>query len=152
MAGSVFCDIVAGVAPASLVHEDATTVALLDIRPVTPGHLLVIPKRHAADLAALDEATGAHLFAVAMRLAAALRRSGLPCDGVNLSLADGEAAGQEVCHVHLHVFARFPGDGFRLDADWSRTPDRAALDADAERLRDALRRGRPERPATGGGD
>ena len=138
MGDCVFCEIVAGSAAASLVHDDDRVVAFLDIRPVTPGHLLVIPKRHAADLAALDEATGGHLFRVAMRLAGALRRSGLRCEGVNLFLADGEAAGQEVFHVHLHVFPRFAGDGFRLDADWSAaSPSRAELDRIADLIRRA---------------
>ena len=137
MDGCVFCDIVAGTAPASVVHDDDLSLGFLDIRPVTPGHLLVIPKRHATDLAELDEATGGHLCAVAMRLARALRRSGLRCDGVNLFLADGEAAGQEVFHVHLHLIPRFAGDGFRLEADSATEPSRAELDATAERIRAA---------------
>ncbi|MBA2518786.1 MAG: HIT family protein, partial [Chloroflexia bacterium] len=108
----IFCDIVADRAPASVVHDDASCLAFMDIRPVTSGHLLVVPKRHAADLAGLDEPTGGHLFRVAMRLPAALRWTDLPCDGINLFLADGVAAGQEVFHVHLHVFPRYPGDSF----------------------------------------
>ena len=135
MDGCIFCDIVAGTAPASMVHEDDLTLAFLTIGPVTPGHLLVVPKRHAAYLADLDEETGAHLFRVAMRMAAALRRSGLRCEGVNLFLADGEAAFQEVFHVHLHVFPRYAGDGFRLEANWSAAPSREALDEIASRIR-----------------
>lgn len=131
----VFCDIVAGNAPASVVYEDDRVLAILDINPVTPGHLLVIPKRHAPYLADLDEEAGARMFVVAMRLAAALRGSGLRCDGINLFLADGEAAFQEVFHAHLHVFPRYPGDGFAIRADWSRSPSRADLDAIAARLR-----------------
>ena len=133
----VFCRIVAGKATASVVHDDDLALAFLDIRPVTPGHLLVIPKRHAADLATLDEATGAHLFRVAMRLAGVLCRSVLRCEGVNLFLADGKAAEQEVFHVHLHVFPRYAGDGFRLAADWSAAPSREALDEIASRIRGA---------------
>jgi len=133
----IFCEIVAGRAPASVVFEDETTLAFLDIRPVTPGHLLVIPKRHAPFLADLDEASGARLFVVAMRLAAALRVSGLECEGVNLFLADGAAAFQEVFHAHLHVFPRFAGDTFRIDADWSVTPAREELDVVAARVRRA---------------
>jgi len=76
---------------------------------------------------------------VAQRMAAALRRSGLPCDGVNLFLADGEAAFQEVFHVHLHVIPRIPGDGFRIRAKWRR-PARAELDLVAARVRDGLAR------------
>ncbi len=137
-ADCVFCAIVAGTAPASVIYDDAEVLAFLDIRPVTPGHLLVIPKRHAPLLADLDEATGAPVFRVAMRLARAVRASGLRCEGINLFLADGEAAGQEVFHTHLHVIPRFAGDGFRIDADWgSVMPPRAELDAIAAQLRDA---------------
>ncbi len=136
-ADCIFCAIVAGTAPASVIYDDAEVLAFLDIRPVTPGHLLVIPKRHAPLLMDLDEATGARVFRVAMRLARALRTSGLRCEGINLFLADGEAAGQEVFHTHLHVIPRFAGDGFRIDADWSVRPPRAALDTMATQLRDS---------------
>jgi diadenosine tetraphosphate (Ap4A) HIT family hydrolase len=133
-AGCVFCDIVAGHAPASVVHSDEIVLALLDIRPLNTGHLLVIPRAHAAYLADLDPAVGSHMFAVAQRMAAALRRSGLPCDGVNLFLADGEAAFQEVFHTHLHVLPRTAGDGFRIQAKWRR-PGRGELDSVADRVR-----------------
>ena len=110
----------------------------MDISPVTPGHLMVIPRAHAASLEELDEEVGAHLFRVAMRLAAAIRRSGVRCEGVNLFLADGEAAFQKVFHVHLHVLPRWRGDSFRIDADWSARPGRDELDAVAARVRSAL--------------
>ena len=131
----IFCEIVAGGAPASVVYDDADLLAFLTIGPVTPGHLLVIPKRHAPYLADLDEATGARMFTVAMRLAQALRVSGLRCEGITLFLADGEAAFQEVFHTHLHIFPRFDGDTFRIDADWSVTPSRTELDAIAAQVR-----------------
>jgi diadenosine tetraphosphate (Ap4A) HIT family hydrolase len=131
----IFCAIVAGSAPASVVYEDADLLAFLTIGPVTPGHLLIIPKWHAPFLADLDEATGARMFTVAMRLARALRSSGLRCEGINLFLADGEAAFQEVFHIHLHVIPRFAGDTFRVDADWSVTPSRAELDEVAAHVR-----------------
>ena len=133
-AGCVFCDIVAGREPASMVHSDETVLAFLDIQPLTTGHLLVIPRAHAPYLADLDPAVGAHMFGVAQRMAAALRRSGLRCQGVNLFLADGEAAFQEVFHVHLHVIPRNPGDGFRIRAKWRR-PARGELDSVAEQVR-----------------
>lgn len=133
----VFCDIVAGRAPASVVYEDEVALAIMDIRPVNPGHILVIPRRHSGFLAEMDEATGMHLFTIAMRMAQALRRSGLRCEGINLFLADGEAAFQEVLHVHLHVLPRFTGDAFRIAADWSAQPTRAELETNAARIRGA---------------
>ncbi len=134
-ADCVFCAIVAGSAPASIVYDDADLLAFMDTRPVTPGHLLIVPKRHAPFLADLDEATRARMFTVAMRLARAVRASGLRCEGINLFLADGEAAFQEVFHTHLHVIPRFVGDTFRIDADWSVSPSRAELDEIAEQVR-----------------
>ena len=142
MTTCVFCDIIAGHTSATIVHQDDAAVAFMDIQPVNPGHVLIIPRTHATYLADLDEATGAHLFAVAMRVAAALRRSGLPCEGVNLFLADGESAGQEVFHVHLHVIPRFRSDGFglRFGPDY-RVRSRAELDEIGVRIRAALERG-----------
>jgi diadenosine tetraphosphate (Ap4A) HIT family hydrolase len=133
----VFCDIVAGHAPASILFEDERTITFLDHRPVTPGHMLVVPRRHAAFLADLDPEDGAQLFRVGMRGAAALRASSLRCEGVNFHLADGEVAGQEVFHVHLHVVPRFAGDGFglRFPPDY-RIRERAELDEAAAAVRE----------------
>jgi len=137
-ADCVFCGIIAGELEASLVHEEERTLAFLDIQPLTSGHLLVVPRQHASSLAELDPQDGEELFRVAQRAAAALRQSGLRCEGVNFFLADGAAAGQDVFHVHLHVFARFPGDGIGLQLP----PDHAIrareeLDAAASELRHA---------------
>ena len=134
----VFCGIVAGEVEASVVHEDERTLAFMDIQPLTSGHLLVVPRRHASALTELDPDDGAELFRVAHQAAAALRQSALRCDGVNFFLADGAAAGQEVFHVHLHVFARFAGDGFgiRHPPDYAVRP-REELDAAALALRRA---------------
>ena len=134
----VFCEIIAGRAESSLAYEDADVIAFMDLRPMTQGHLLVVPRVHADCLEALDEELGARLFRAGHRLARALRRSGLPCDGVNLFLADGEAAFQEVFHVHLHVLPRTPRDGFRIKAAWRR-PGRAELDLAAEQVRQGVR-------------
>jgi len=136
----IFCRIVAGSSPASRVWEDADTLAFMDIHPVTPGHLLVIPKRHAACLADLTPQETGQIFTVARSLAGALRSSGLRCEGVNLILADGEVAGQEVFHVHAHVLPRFVGDGFgfHFNASRSRPPERAVLDGWAGQIRAVL--------------
>jgi histidine triad (HIT) family protein len=132
----VFCEIVAGRLTSSRVHEDGDVLAFLDLRPLTPGHLLVIPRQHAAGLADLDPGLGGRVFAAAQRLAVALRRSGY-CAGTDLFLADGVAAGQEVFHVHVHVIPRNPGDGFGLKAR-ARTPDRDVLDATAAQICQAI--------------
>ncbi|MEU4316751.1 HIT family protein [Nocardia sp. NPDC024068] len=137
---SIFADIIAGRAPSSRVYEDDDVLAFMDIRPMTPGHLLVVPKTPARSLAELDPDLGGKLFRVGQRLAAALRDSEVACDGVNFFLADGVTAGQEVFHVHLHVIPRTPGDGFGLRGR-PRTPARQDLDYLASSIRGALDRG-----------
>ena len=134
----IFCEIVAGRADASAVYEDDRVLAFLDLFPVNPGHALAIPKKHAASLAELDGADGERVFDVARRVAAALRECGVRCEGVNLFLADGEAAGQEVFHVHMHIIPRYAGDGFGLRIASKEMAERGALDEIAERLRGNL--------------
>lgn len=137
----IFCRIVDNVAAACVVYSDERILAFMDVQPVNPGHVLVIPRGHASRLAELDEESArAQLFRVAMRVAQGLRRSELKVEGVNLLLADGEAAGQEVPHVHLHVIPRFRGDGFgiRFGPDYGFGPDRKELDAVALRIRQAM--------------
>jgi diadenosine tetraphosphate (Ap4A) HIT family hydrolase len=133
----LFCQIVDGMADASVVYEDEVLLAFCDLNPVNPGHLLVVPKHHSAGLADLDETDGARMFTLAHRLAGALRRTALKCEAVNLFLADGEAAGQEVFHVHLHVIPRFAGDPFRL-IPGQRRATRALLDEVATLVRAAV--------------
>ncbi|WP_406500529.1 HIT family protein [Streptomyces sp. NBC_01590] len=135
--GCIFCAIVRGQADASIVHEDESVVAFMDLRPVNPGHLLVVPRTHAVGLEDLQEDAGVQVWKVAHRLGRALRRSGLRCEGVNLLLADGEAAFQEVFHVHLHVIPRFAGDPFRIHSDW-RIHRREQLDEASAAVRSGL--------------
>jgi histidine triad (HIT) family protein len=134
----VFCQIVAGKSPATFLHDDDLVVAFLDINPVTPGHLLVVTREHAPSLSdvSLDAASG--MFQIARDLAAALRKSSLRCDGVNLFYADGEVAFQDVFHSHLHVIPRFVGDGFTIQADRGNRPTRKDLDLIGEKIRSAL--------------
>ena len=136
----IFCKILEGELEASIVYQDKICSAFVDIQPVNPGHLLVIPNRHAPYLADLKEEEGTQIFRVAHRLTAALRESGVKCEGVNFFLADGEAAMQEVFHVHLHVFPRYDGDGFGLKfaPKYFHKPERKELSEIAEKIRNAL--------------
>ena len=136
----IFCQIVAGKSPASIFYENETLLGIMTIGPVTAGHAMIIPKGHATCLAELDEETGRRLWTVAQRLAAAIRQCGVRCEGVNLFLADGEAAFQEIPHVHMHVFPRYPGDPFRIEADWTIKPPREELDGVARQIRLAYER------------
>jgi len=148
----VFCGIVAGRDPASFVYRDRDVVAFLADAPVNPGHLLVIPTSHARGPADLDPDLGAPVFAAAQRLAAALRASALHCEGINLFLADGEAASQLVAHLHLHVIPRFAGDHFELNPRGGVTtgknrPSRDELHAAAASIR-AVQAGFPPGPGS----
>jgi len=136
----IFCRIVAGEIPASFVHRDATAAAFMDVRPLTTGHLLVIPNEHYARLGEIPAETWVHVTRIARLLVAALRAAELPADGVNLLVADGEAAGQEVPHLHVHVIPRAAGDGFGFHgrAALATPPSRDELDRAAEAIRAAI--------------
>ena len=135
----VFCEIVLGREPASIVYRDELVCGFMDIQPVNPGHLLVIPVAHVAHVSDLDASVGERMFRVAQRLAEAIRNSGVRCEGVNFFLADGVAAGQEIFHTHLHVSPRFDGDGFGLrhPPDYHSLPERTSLEAIAMSIRNA---------------
>jgi len=139
MTGCIFCDIISGNGQASIVYQDDLCTGFMDIQPVNPGHVLIVPNRHATHLADLLPETGGQMFRVAQHIAAALRKSGVRCEGVNLFVADGEAAGQDVFHVHLHVIPRYTGDGFgfRFGPAYGTRPPRAELDRLAEQIRHA---------------
>jgi diadenosine tetraphosphate (Ap4A) HIT family hydrolase len=133
----VFCEIVAGTAPAHRVYEDEDVLAFMDIRPLSTGHTLVIPKKHAKGLEDLEPEQGAAAFRVAQHVARALRCSTLRVHGVNLVLSDGRAAMQTVFHVHIHVLPRRRGDKLRLlSRALLRRP--GDLERTAQQVRDAL--------------
>lgn len=136
----VFCAIVAGEAPAVTVLDTEHVLAFLDIRPIARGHVLVVPKKHSADLDSLDPATGSAVFAAGQRISKALRRSDLRTDGANLVVNDGKAAFQTVFHTHLHIVPRWRGDTVRFAGGFLtrrlREPDAtaAAIRTGLERL------------------
>ncbi len=135
----VFCQIVRRELPSSVLAEDEHSLAFMDIRPINPGHFLVVPKAHAAHLADLPPEAGGRIFEMARELAAGLYRSGVRCEGVNVHLADQEVAGQEIFHVHLHVYPRYTGDGvgLRMGPRYGTMPTREELERVAEAIRAA---------------
>lgn len=132
-----FCKIVAGDAPSSVVYQNDRTLAMMTLRPMIRGHILVIPKKHAASLSEMEYKTGGELFEVGMKIAEALRASEIESEGINFWLADGEAAGQEVFHVHLHVLPRSETDEVRLEGP-RLDLDRSEMDSDAEIIKEQL--------------
>ena len=113
MDNCIFCAILKGETPCSLVYEDEDCMAFMDLYPVRPGHVLVIPRQHAMFISELNRPLRGHLIEVANQIVIAQKASGLPCDGTNLFINDGPAANQHVPHVHLHVLPREKGDGLK---------------------------------------
>ena len=107
-----FCAIVAGRLPATVVHRDARTVAFLDLRQANPGHVLVVPRRHIADIREADRLTAAALMDGIARVARAIGRA-FDHEGLSIWHSIGPAADQEVPHLHFHVHPRRHGDGSR---------------------------------------
>ncbi len=106
----LFCKIAAGAESAVVVHRDERCLAFMDIHPLAPGHVLLIPLTHAERLDQLDTATRRHLYRVMDALVAAQRRAGLGLEGSQLIVNDGRAANQHIPHVHLHLVPRTRGD------------------------------------------
>jgi histidine triad (HIT) family protein len=109
----LFCKIVAGELPATIVAEDDRTVAFMDINPATRGHALVIPRAHATDIHEIDPDDLRAVAAAAQRVAKRARAN-LGAEGVNLLNSNGAAAWQTVFHFHVHVIPRYADDPLRL--------------------------------------
>ena len=137
---NVFPKILNGEIPASFVYRDEWVSAFMDVQPVTPGHVLVVPNVAASTLAELPPEYGGRMFEIAQTIAASIRQSNLKSEGINLFLADGVAAGQTVFYLHLHVIPRFKGDGFGLQfpPDYHQRPERSELDQNADMIRIGL--------------
>ena len=130
------CRIIAGELPSAPVLAGAEVVAFMDLRQHQPGHVLVAPRTHYVRLSELPADLACAMTQAALRLTAAIYRTLAPA-GVNLTLADGRAAGQEIMHVHLHIRPRAPGDGV-LTVRPCAPSDQAELAALAARIRTAL--------------
>ena len=133
----IFCKIIKGEIPSVKIYEDGDVLAFLDIGPVVKGHTLVIPKSHHNPLMETPPEVLCRLITVARRIARA-QVKGLNADGINVSQANGQAAGQVVPHIHFHVIPRFTQDGFH--GNWIPrkydSPDQ--MNSFADRIRQAL--------------
>ena len=134
----IFCQIVRGEAPASFVHQDDAIVAFMDIQPITQGHMLVVPREHTVWMKDVTDQVALRAFRVARQLASVVPAT-LGAGGVNLFVADGEVAFQDVPHFHIHVIPRYAGDGFSLTfpPGYTTPPSRAQLEAIATAIHGA---------------
>lgn len=126
----IFCKIIAGEIPSTAVYEDDDFKAILDVNPAARGHVIIIPKKHAANIYELEDEDAAKVFPIAKKIAAALQKT-YGCDGVNVLQNNGEAAGQTVFHLHVHVIPRYYDDDIKIKWKPGETPD---LDAVAKEI------------------
>ncbi len=132
----IFCKIVAGEIPCFKLHEDAATLAFMDINPANGGHALAIPREHWEDIHTVPDELLAATASTAKRVAAAIAASLAP-DGINLVQANGPGAAQSVFHFHMHVLPRRHGDELKIN--WGPRPgDLEEIKAVYERIRARL--------------
>ncbi len=133
----IFCKIIAGAIPSKTVYEDEDYKAILDVSPASQGHVIILPKNHAANIFELSDEDARGIMLVAKKIAAAQMKV-FGCDGVNVLQNNGEAAGQTVFHLHVHVIPRYKGD--TVDIKWKQNPD-MELDSIYDKLKNQLQDG-----------
>jgi histidine triad (HIT) family protein len=109
MDNCIFCKIIDGSIPSTVVYEDADFKAIMDISPAAKGHVLILPKKHCADLLSIDPDVASKALIIASKIANAQKKA-FNCDGINLLQNSGEAAWQSVFHLHIHLIPRYKDD------------------------------------------
>ena len=137
MAECIFCKIIAGQIPFTKVYEDANVLVFMDINPISPGHTLVVPKKHYEAITEMPADEAAALYKPIPALAAAVKAA-LKAEALNVLQNNGRAAGQAVDHLHVHLIPRRAGDG--LGFRWpAKKADFAVLATQAEAIKAGLR-------------
>lgn len=134
MDNCIFCKIISGDIPSSVLYEDEAFKVIMDISPAAKGHAIIIPKKHFANLFELEDDFANKLLIVAKKVAKAMNKE-LECDGINLLQNNGEAAGQSVFHIHFHLIPRYHDDKVKIT--W--TPGQYK-DGEAKELADKIAR------------
>lgn len=137
MSDCIFCKIIAGEIPATVVCEDEDVLVFMDIGPIIKGHALVVSKAHYDSVVETPDEVLGKLHSMAKRVARA-QMNGLGADGVNIVQNNGMAAGQEVPHIHLHVIPRFAGDGHHWNWNAKKYDDPAEMTRLADKMRSNL--------------
>ena len=123
----IFCRIANGEIPSDTVYEDDKFRAILDLSPAVRGHTLILPKDHFDNLPDADEETAGEIFRIARRIGCGVTKA-LKCDGFNVLQNNGEAAGQTVHHLHVHIIPRY-ADGEKI-VTWIQYPSDPAEQKD----------------------
>ena len=119
----IFCKLSNGDIPTNALYEDDVVKVIFDLNPASKGHVLILPKNHFDDIYSMVDATAAHVFQVAVKVAKAMKET-LGCEGLNIVQNNGEIAGQTVFHFHMHIIPRYKGD--TVNIGW--TPGKADAD------------------------
>ncbi|HZE99141.1 MAG TPA: HIT family protein [Planctomycetota bacterium] len=136
-ADCIFCRIVAGEIPAQKVHDDPRVLAILDINPVSWGHVLVLPKEHHETWLDLPPDLAAHLATATQKVGAAVKTAA-GAEGFNLLMNNHRCSGQAIFHAHFHIIPRKTNDGKSFE--WKTKPyDAGQLDKAADAVRAALK-------------
>lgn len=112
MTDCIFCKIVAREIPASIIYEDDSSIAFLDARPINPGHTLLVPKEHRANLYNMPDELLSRFMPTIKKLAIAIKKA-VNADGINIGMNNDGAAGQIVMHHHTHIIPRHSNDGYQ---------------------------------------
>ncbi len=132
----IFCKIVSKQAPSSIIYEDKTVLAFLDIRPLTLGHALVIPKAHYVDIFDIPKNTLCSIHETSKLISPAIKKV-TGADGISIIQQNGKSAGQDIFHLHVHVVPRFEGQ--KIPSFNELKPvERDKLDAMAKKIRQSL--------------
>jgi len=135
MEDCLFCKIINGEVPSEKVYEDDKFFAFLDINPVTPGHTLVVPKKHSYNVLDTDEDVLCELGRILKKISKAVT-SGMGIESFNLNQNNGEISGQVIPHLHWHVIPRYADDGLRL---WPGKPyDEGEAEKVAEKIKSSI--------------
>jgi histidine triad (HIT) family protein len=130
----IFCKIIGNEIPATTLYEDEYFKAIMDISPAAKGHAILISKKHVADIYEVDEETASRAFSVAAKIARAMKEE-LNCEGINILQNNGEAAGQTVFHLHIHIIPRYKGD--TVDITWKQG---SYAEGEVQAVSEAIRR------------
>ncbi len=111
----IFCKIAGGEIPSATLYEDEDFRVILDVGPAAKGHMLILPKKHFADICEIPEELAGKAFILAKKMAEKMEKA-LGCDGINVLQNNHEAAGQTVFHFHIHLIPRYQKD--RVSIGW----------------------------------
>jgi len=133
----LFCSIADKSVPAKIIYEDEFTISFLDINQRTLGHSVVIPKRHRKTILELEESELAPILEAVRKVEKMLQGSIKP-EGFTIGINQGKASGQEVDHLHIHIFPRFNGDNGKSVQAIVDNPPEESLDQIIEKIKKSI--------------